>query len=480
MEARKNELLRGIPKMDELLNQLQDMGLMERTSRDLVKSVCRQVLADWRRRILAADESAGERPALPGDLAEAASEAVRLIESLRGGSLRPVINATGVILHTNLGRAPLCEEALKRVAEAGRGYSNLEYDLQKGERGERYDHVRGILRLLTGAEDALVVNNNAAAVLLALNSLAEGREAIVSRGELIEIGGEFRIPEIMAKSGAHLREVGTTNRTRLADYERAISQDTALIMKVHTSNYRIVGFTEGTGLAELVAMGKRRRIPVVSDLGSGLLIDLAPFGLDHEPTIGEVMATGVDLVTFSGDKLLGGPQAGIIIGRADLIERIKRNPLNRALRIDKMTIAALEATLTTYLQPEEALVRIRILRALTEPVEQVRKRAARLLRLLKRMSLPGTTITLQPGFSFAGGGALPLQEIPTWLLAIQSSLLSANILDRRLREEALVARISGEKLLLDSRTLDDGELYLVRDALGKVVSRHGGPVDCHC
>ncbi|MDZ4164637.1 MAG: L-seryl-tRNA(Sec) selenium transferase [Smithellaceae bacterium] len=473
MNAGKNELLRGIPKMDEMLNQLQEMGLMERASRDLVKSACRQVLDGWRLQSLAAGDSNKGRPVLPGGLAEAAAEAARLIEALRGGSLRPVVNATGVILHTNLGRAPLCEAALERIAKVGRGYSNLEYDLQKGERGERYDHVRDLLRLLTGAEDALVVNNNAAAVLLVLNSLAEGQEAIVSRGELIEIGGEFRIPEIMGKSGARLREVGATNRTRLADYERAISQDTAMIMKVHTSNYRIVGFTEETSLAELVALGKKHRIPVISDLGSGLLIDLAPFGLDHEPTIAEVMESGVDLVTFSGDKLLGGPQAGIIIGRGDLIERIKRNPLNRALRIDKMTIAALEATLTAYLQPEEALKRIRRLRALTEPVEQVRKRAARLLRLLRRVSPSGMTISLQKGFSFAGGGALPLQEIPTWLLAIQSGSLSANVLDRRLREEGLVARISGEKLLLDSRTLDDGELYLVRDALGKVLAEPG-------
>ncbi len=469
MDEHKKELFKAFPNMDELLNLLKDRGQTEGFSRSQVKYASRQVLDSWRRQLQTSGAAGSAESALPGSLTEAATEVARFLERLRTPSLKRVVNATGIILHTNLGRAPLCDEAVARVTEVARGYSNLEYDLGKGARGERYDHVRDLLRVLTGAEDALVVNNNAAAVLLVLNSLAEGREVIVSRGELIEIGGAFRIPEIMAKSGARLREVGTTNRTRLSDYERAISPDTALILKVHTSNYRIVGFSEETPLDKLVALGKKHRLAVISDLGSGLLVDLTPYGLDHEPAIEEVMATGVNLATFSGDKLLGGPQAGIIIGKAELLDPIKRNPLTRALRIDKLTLAALEGTLIHYLNPPAALEKIRVLKALTEPFAQVRKRAGRLLRLLKTAGIAeGMTISRQAGFGMAGGGSLPLEEIPTMLLAIDPHEMSPETLDRRLRQRGVVGRISADRLLLDCRTINDEELFLVRDALVEI------------
>jgi L-seryl-tRNA(Ser) seleniumtransferase len=323
----------------------------------------RDVVQKLRDKILTAADR--QLPALSSDTASAARSVEGIIAGLHRYKLRRLVNATGVILHTNLGRAPLCPEALDRILEVGRGYSNLEFDLEQGVRGLRYDHVSRLICMLTGAEDALIVNNNAAAVLLTLNTLAEHKEAIVSRGELIEIGGEFRIPDVMTKSNSILREVGTTNRTRLADYEKAVGPNTGVILKVHTSNYRIVGFTEEAELVPLVALGKKHGIPVFDDLGSGCLIDLAAFGLQHEPTVREVLASGVDVVTFSGDKLLGGPQAGIIVGKKDIVAQIKKNPLNRALRIDKFTLAALEATLMHYLTPEEAPQMLRSLKALT-------------------------------------------------------------------------------------------------------------------
>jgi L-seryl-tRNA(Ser) seleniumtransferase len=398
-------------------------------------------------------------------------QAAAMIGELDSYRLKRLINATGVILHTNLGRAPLCREALERIVEVAGGYSNLEYNLQEGKRGLRYDHVRQLLCALAGAEDALVVNNNAAAVLLVLNSLAEGREAIVSRGELIEIGGEFRIPEVMEKSGARLKEVGTTNRTRLADYERAIGPETGLFLKVHTSNFRIVGFTEEADLASLVALGKKHGLTVMDDLGSGCFIELDRYGLEREPTVRDCLSTGVDVVTFSGDKLLGGPQAGIILGKGEILERIRRNPLNRALRIDKLTLAALEATLVKYLRPEEALADIRILRALTEPLEAVRKRAKRLAAILRRALPEGVSVALVDGVSMAGGGSLPAKEIPTVLIRIRAKALSAAVVEERLRrrEEPVIVRVADESILLDPRTLDPEEFPSLRDALADSV-----------
>jgi L-seryl-tRNA(Ser) seleniumtransferase len=385
--------------------------------------------------------------------------------------LRRVVNATGVILHTNLGRAPLCPEALQRILEVGRGYSNLEFDLDKGERGQRYDHVSRLICALTHAQDTLIVNNNAAAVLLVLNTLSEGKETIVSRGELIEIGGEFRIPEIMRKSAARLREVGTTNRTRLSDYEKAINKETGLILKVHTSNFRIVGFTEEADIETLVALGQKRRIPVMDDLGSGCLINLDNYGLEHEPTIREVLATGVDVVTFSGDKLLGGPQAGIIVGKKEILEKIKKNPLNRALRIDKFTLAALEATLMHYLDPVNATEKLRSLKALTEPVAAVKKRARKLINKLQKSNLDSLEFFLRDDFAAAGGGSLPTQKIPTVLVGIKNKNMTASRMEESLRklDVPIIVRVDKNEIFIDLRTVAEDEFGFIVEGLRQIL-----------
>jgi len=470
MDERTKELLQHLPKIDEMMLHLEKGERLAGVPRELLKDACRSVVEELRGRILAAG-GGGKELRLPTKEA-AAERAAGIVEGLGAYHLRRVINATGVIIHTNLGRAPLCREALERVVEVARGYSNLEYDLEKGERGLRYDHVRRLLCALTGAEDALVVNNNAAAVLLVLNSLAEGKEAIVSRGELIEIGGEFRVPEVMAKSGARMQEVGTTNRTRLADYERAIGPETGLILKVHTSNFRIVGFTEEAPLASLVELGKKHGLPVMDDMGSGCFIELDRYGLEREPTVRDSVATGVDAVTFSGDKLLGGPQAGIILGKRDTLERIRRNPLNRALRIDKLTLAALEATMVKYLRPDEALAGIRVLKALTEPLDGVRKRARRLAAVLRRSLPEGLSVALVDGVSMAGGGALPTREIPTVLVGVRAAALSAAALEERLRrgETPIIVRVADDRVLLDLRTIDAGEFPAIRDAVKGILT----------
>ncbi len=472
MDDHQKELLKNLPKIDEMMLRIEKRESLAGFPREIVKEACRSVVDDLRGRILA-DRGKGVPFRLPTP-EKAADRAAEIVEGYRSYRLRRVINATGVILHTNLGRAPLCREAIERVVEVARGYSNLEYDLEKGERGLRYDHVRGLLCALCGAEDALVVNNNAAAVLLVLNALAEGKEAIVSRGELIEIGGEFRIPDVMEKSGARLREVGTTNRTRLSDYERAIGPETGIILKVHTSNFRIMGFTEEADPGSLVSLGKKHHIPVVDDLGSGCLIELDRYGLEREPTVRDCLAAGVDVVTFSGDKLLGGPQAGIILGKRAFLERIRLNPLNRALRIDKLTLAALEATMVKYLRPAEALADIRVLRALTESFPDVKKRAKRLAAMLRR-ALPegseGMDIQLVTGVSMAGGGSLPTREIPTILVGLRVAGLSAAALESNLRrrETPVIVRVAADRLLLDVRTLDPEEFAEIRDALRAVL-----------
>jgi len=362
--------------------------------------------------------------------------------------LRRTINATGVVLHTNLGRAPLAEAALERVREVAAGYSNLEYDLATGSRGSRHDHLAALLRRLTGAEDALVVNNNAAAVLLALAALAEGCEVVVSRGELLEIGDGFRIPDVLARSGARLVEVGTTNRTRAADYEAAVGPETAAILRVHPSNFRIVGFTERPPLRELAELAQRARLLLVDDLGSGSLV---PF--EDEPLVGESLAADVGLVTFSGDKLLGGPQAGIVLGRAELVAQLRRHPLQRALRPDKLTLAALEGTLLLYADPERALAELPALRALREPLERVRARAERLAALVGGRVVETT--------ARAGGGALPLHELPSAACAVELELAAA----LRLAEPPVVAVVRDELTLLDCRTIGDAEVGTVAAAV---------------
>jgi L-seryl-tRNA(Ser) seleniumtransferase len=465
MDNQRKEMLKNLPKIDEVILLLEKSGIYEKASREIVLETCRDIVQKMRDIILTANDK--QLPTMASDASAAARSVAEIINDLHRFKLRRLVNATGVILHTNLGRAPLCPEALLRIADVGHGYSNLEFDLARGVRGLRYDHVSRLICALTGAEDSLIVNNNAAAVLLVLNTLAEHKEAIVSRGELIEIGGEFRIPDVMTKSNSILREVGTTNRTRLADYEKAIGPDTGVILKVHTSNYRIIGFTEETELLQLVSLGKQHNIPVFDDLGSGCLIDLDRYGLQHEPTVREALATDVDVVTFSGDKLLGGPQAGIIVGKKDILAKIKKNPLNRALRIDKFTLAALEATLMHYLTPETAPRTLRPLKALTEPLGDVKKRARKLMQKLKRADIPDLTCQLKEAKAAAGGGSLPMQEISTAVVAVKSAQLSASQMEAKLRQTAvpIIVRVDEDEILLDMRTVAEDEFGFIIEGL---------------
>ena len=453
--------LRGLPSVDQLVRRLAGDAALACIPRARLTAAARDAVGAERRRVLAGEGPAAEIDAL----------AARVAAALRVGpfSLRPVINATGVVLHTNLGRALLSPLAVDRVAAVSSAYANLEIDLATKERGSRYSHVEPLLRRLTGAEDALVVNNNAAAVLLALETLARGREVVVSRGELIEIGGEFRVPDIMARSGAILREVGTTNRTHLHDYAEAIRPETALLLKVHTSNYRVVGFTATVGSRELADLGRERGVPVMEDLGSGSLVDLRPYGFPHEPTVPEVIAAGIDLVTFSGDKLLGGPQAGILVGRRTALSRLKKNPLNRALRIDKLTIAALEATLYAY-ESGRARESVPTLQRLTEPLDAVVARARRL-----RTSLGGAVrerlgATIARHTGQVGGGALPTVELPTAGLAVGRTVAEALGLDAALRrgDPPVVGRMLDDRLFLDCRTVLPRQVGLLARALTAV------------
>jgi L-seryl-tRNA(Ser) seleniumtransferase len=463
MDDKLKEFLKNLPKIDEILILLEKDGVSGEFPRNVVVDTSRSLVGEMRDAIVA---SKGKTPRLLSTQ-KAAEEVKKRLLKLREFSLKKVVNATGIILHTNLGRAPLSERAIERIVAVSRGYSNLEFNLEKGKRGIRYDHVRKILCSISGAEDAVIVNNNAAAVLLVLNTLSKEKEAIVSRGELIEIGGEFRIPEVMEKSGAILREVGTTNRTHLSDYENAIDTTTGLILKVHTSNFRTVGFTEEIGLSELVKIGNKKGIPVVNDLGSGCFVALEKYGFEPEPTVQEALATGVDVVTFSGDKLLGGPQAGIILGRKKALKAIEKNPLNRALRIDKLTLAALEATVQEYLNIDGAINHIRSLRALTEQQGDVKKRAEKLLSLVEKLAPEGFSFNLKEGMSLAGGGSLPTQEIPTVLLAVNSERISSGRLEKKLRllEVPIIARIYEDEILFDLRTIDEDEFGLIEAGL---------------
>ena len=459
MSADRATALRGLPSVDQLLRRLAERPELSAVPRARLTALVRQLLDAERKRVL---DGRGA-PADPDTLAARVVERAR-----RAGvfSLRPVINATGVVLHTNLGRALVSSLALERLAAVGAAYSNLELDLATKERGSRYSHVEGLLTRLTGAEDALVVNNNAAAVLLALETLAHGREVVVSRGELIEIGGEFRIPDIMRRSGAVLREVGTTNRTHLQDYAEAIGPNTALLLKVHTSNYRVVGFTADVSSRELVELGRARGIPVMEDLGSGSLVDLRPHAFPYEPTVPETVAAGVDLVSFSGDKLLGGPQAGIVVGKQAIVARLKKNPWNRALRIDKFTIAALEATLYAY-EAGTALETIPTLRLLTEPLARVRSRARTVLRRLAPATRARLKARVVDDRAQVGGGALPTVELPTAAVALGDGAAEAMRLDERLRagDPPVVGRIVDDRLLLDCRTVLSHQVATLARAL---------------
>jgi len=470
-ERERSTLLRKIPKVDELLASSEVKRLLQIHPSEVVTQGIRNGLDKLRQTILRAEDVKAiteETFSLSHLLPLFEEEIARQVNP----HLRRAINATGVVIHTNLGRSPLSKQALQNLVEVARGYSNLEYDLAKGQRGNRSAHVEETLLRLSGAEGGLAVNNNAAAVLLALNTLAAGREVICSRGELVEIGGAFRIPDVMARSGAILREVGTTNRTHARDYEEAIGSNTALLLKVHTSNYRVVGFTAEVTVEELVQLGKRYDLPVMNDLGSGCFLDLSSYGIKKEPTAQEAIQTGADVVTFSGDKLLGGPQAGIILGKRELIERIKANPLHRALRIDKLTLAALESTLIAYLSEGEAIREIPMLRMLTMPLEELRKRA-RLLQRLIRQETDKASIEMIREQSQAGGGALPLQALPTWALAVKPLKGTVDALEAELRhlEPPIVARIIDDRLILDLRTIQEDELRPVAKGMAVALKK---------
>ncbi len=464
LPAHTRELLQMIPKVDEFLARLANDGQESTTP---LKDAVRETLKACRAAILAGELSRPEMLA-PERLRE---QIMNRLAARTAPNLIRVINATGVVIHTNLGRSVLPAEAMARIAENGSGYSNLEFDLATGRRGSRYSLVENLLCELTGAEAGLVVNNNAAAVLLALDTLAKGREVVVSRGQLVEIGGSFRIPEVMARSGATLVEVGATNRTHLRDYEAALTEETALLLKVHTSNYRIIGFASEVPLTDLVELGRRQGQPVMEELGCGCLLDLTPYCQFKEPTVREVVASGADVVTFSGDKLLGGPQAGLIVGRREIIERIKRNPLNRALRIDKFTLAGLEAILRLYLDERMALAKIPTLAMLSQPLTAIASRARRLVRLLRQPLAGVCQVTTVRTCSRVGGGALPEFDLPTVAVALQPLAISVNELEERLRlaPEPVIGRIENALFLLDMRTVAAAEVKelaaLVRQGL---------------
>jgi L-seryl-tRNA(Ser) seleniumtransferase len=456
----KTDLFRRLPSVDELLRSLEPLA--GREGRAAVTEAARAALENLRQAIAAGTlDEAGVQVALSG-LQDAVE---RHLRQALATSLRPVINATGVILHTNLGRAPIAPAALDHMRQAATHYSNLEFVVDAGERGKRDVHVdRLFARLFSEVGDiaTIVVNNNAAAVLIALNTLAEGGEVIVSRGELVEIGGSFRIPEVMAKSGATLREVGTTNRTRLADYERAITERTRLLLRVHRSNFQIVGFTEQPALDELVALGRRRGLPVMEDLGSGALFDLRSVGIHGEPSVAESLRAGLGVVTYSGDKLLGGPQAGILSGRREVIARIRSNPLFRALRVDKLTYAALEMTLLAYIrQDHDAIPAVRMMRI---PAEEVGRRAE---ELVSRVHNPRLRLEIVEGESVVGGGAAPAATLPTRLVAVSGDRLSAAEIASSLRrmDPPVIARVEEGRVIIDLRTVFPEQDIVVATAL---------------
>lgn len=461
---RRRELLRQLPSVDYLVNSTDIMELAKRFTRKVVVEAVRDVLQEVREAILNGTlENIHEGEIVKG--------IKRKLEREGAGRLTEVINGTGVVLHTNLGRAPLSRDVANNLLRLGSRYVNLEYNLEEGKRGSRHDIVRDLLCKITGAEDALVVNNNAAAVLLVLSSLARGKEVIISRGQLVEIGGAFRVPEVMEQGGARLVEVGTTNKTYIHDYEGAIGENTGLLLKVHTSNYRICGFTKEVSSEELVELGRRYGLPVVEDLGSGVLVDLSCYGLSYEPTVQQSIKAGMDVVTISGDKLLGGPQAGIILGKSRYIREIARHPLARAVRIDKLTLAALEATLMLYLDPERALKEIPVLRLLTMPLEEIERRALKLKELLGDIS-PFAGVEIEKEFSQVGGGAMPLERLETRVVLVKPCNMPVSDLDRALRTcpTPVVGRISKNKYMIDVRTVFEDQLKVIAEALRRVLA----------
>ena len=446
--------LRNLPSVSELLENPKLKQLVDSVSHNVVADGVRNVLDDLRSRLKDVTPTEVKVPS-PGELVERVADWIKSTEKTR---LRRVINATGVMLHTGLGRAPLAKEAIDAIAAISGGYASVEVDIESGQRSQRVLIVEKLLRELTGAEAATVVNNNAAATLLTLTAIAHGKEVIVSRGELIEIGGSFRLPDVMTSAGARLREVGTTNKTRAADYANAINDQTAALMRVHTSNYIVCGFTESPSLAELIQLGRHHEVPVIDDVGSGALIDFNKYGLHDEPHIGESVKAGSDLVLFSGDKLLGGPQAGIIVGKKKWVDKLSKHPMMRALRVDKMTLAALCETLMLYRKLDQAELRIPLLAMLSTPLENLRLRAERLAPQLAALELIATAEPIE-SHSMLGGGSIPTQQVPTWCVAMTASKGTVDQLAHKLRNGAtpIFGRVNNDRLLLDLRTIMPGQ-----------------------
>ncbi|MBF0542371.1 MAG: L-seryl-tRNA(Sec) selenium transferase [Nitrospirae bacterium] len=462
-----NQRLRNLPSVDELLKTETVQKWQAQYPRTLIVKAVRDGLDNIRSEIIKSQHS----NLSIGNITETA---YKLLIKSTTYNLRPVINATGTVIHTNLGRAPLSQRSVEHIMTIAQGYSNLEYDLAGGMRGKRYSHIKNIIKDITGAEDAIVVNNNAAAVLLCLSTLAAGRQTIVSRGELVEIGGSFRIPDILAQSGSILREVGTTNKTRISDYEFAINDNTGLFLKVHKSNFKTIGFTEEVPIEELVELSKKYTIPVMYDLGSGCFIDLKPYGIHTEPTVQEIIANNVDVITFSGDKLTGGPQGGIIAGKTQYISRIQSHPLTRALRVDKFTLAALESTLMEYSDIEDALKNIPVLNMLFTSAKILKERAVKIKKLIKK-GQPNLDIEVISDSSMAGGGTLPEQEFPTFVVSIKPSNLSVNAFETALRlsDLAIIARIKDDRIILDARTILDNQIKITADSVIKIINQGG-------
>lgn len=466
----QQRLLRTLPGVDHLLELTQADPFFKIIPNSVITRSIRLVIAQLRKNILNGSQKITKKNLSDNTIMKKVRAKA---DHLTRPNLITTINATGVVIHTNLGRSPLSDDAVENLLTLSKKYSNLEFDLTKGLRGSRYSCIEEVLCEISGAEAAMAVNNNAGAVLLCLETIAKGKKVIVSRGELIEIGGSFRIPDIMAKSGGILKEVGTTNRTHITDYKNAIDDNTGLLLKVHTSNYRVVGFSTAVTLKELVALGMTHHVPVMEDLGSGTFIDFSRYGMIKEPTIQESVATGVDVVTFSGDKLLGGPQAGIILGKADVLQPLKKNPLTRALRIDKLTLAALESTLSAYRDETRAIETIPTLKMLTMSLEAIEIKAAALCHLLEDLKDPRLSIQLIGLSSRAGGGALPLLELPTKCIAVKIKDISANAIEKFMRKNStpIIGRIEEDRFIIDPRTIQDDELVIIATAFKNLLKR---------
>lgn len=457
------EVLSKLPSVDEVLVSEKIIEILKEYPRNLVLDSIRETIDLNRKSVLKQKDDLSNIEINTENIVNDTINRVRLKYEL---SLKKVINGTGVVIHTNLGRSLLSESIKDDVLNTAFRYSNLEYDIEKGERGSRYSHLTETIKKLTNAEDVLIVNNNAAAVLLVLSTLAKGREAIVSRGELVEVGGSFRIPSIMELSGAKLVEVGATNKTHLKDYEDGISEDTSVLMKVHTSNYKILGFTESVDISDLKKLGTKYNIPVVEDLGSGVFIDLSKYGLSYEPTVIDSLKKGADIVTFSGDKMLGGPQAGIIIGKKEYIEKMKKNQLTRALRVDKLTICALEATLRLYLDEQKAIKEIPTLKMLTYSLSELEEKAHNLYLKIIEKNIDAK-VCIEDGLSQVGGGSMPLETINSKVIAIIPNNINVSTLEKRLRLSSshIIGRVYDNKYILDSRTIFEDEFDTIANEL---------------